>query len=237
MRVQLGIGALGAAALLGLALAHAATVLPGCGLRLGPLGDLDFCVGREIADPSSSVAAELERHAALADRLRRLERRLAGLAACPLPGPGGPESSVLEREVPDSEAGSLDPARWRERDASLLEGFRSLASAFSTRNIATGAMRPVDTWQTCFDAEGRGRERIILPDGDACAGTLSAAFQDDGQVRIAEEADVPCTGGGRSFRRIAVCALEPNREAERWTRQPAVGSGVRRVRIPRRVSL
>ena len=227
MKAELLIGILGAALLLGLVLAQAAAVLPGCGIRLGSLGRLDFCVSRAVAGPSPALVAELDRSAALEERVQGLERRLAGLPACPPPPLPEPE--------PEPDPDRLDAERWQEQDTSLLEGCWSLASQYTIRNQSTGVVSSVDTWEMCFDTEGRGRQHLVFEGGAVCSGALTAAFREDGQLEINDEANVQCSDNSYIYRRIMTCGLEPNGEAGCRAYQPETGGGSD-VRITRRVS-
>lgn len=234
MRPEFVVGALGASVLFGLALAQAATLLPSCGLRLGPFGDLVFCRAPAAGEASPELAAELERRAALEDRLRGLERRLAGLAACPPPEPvAGPEPPAQAQAEPEPEG--LDEKRWREKDISLLEGCWALASNYRLRDRRTGSVTGVATWEMCFDAEGNGDQRLVQTDGRECTGDVSASFGEDGQLGINDPANVRCTGGFHIYRRMMTCTLEPNGEAACESRQPEIG-GRSNVRIMRRDS-
>ena len=228
MRPEFVVGAFGASVLVVLALVQAATLLPSCGLRLGPLGDLDFCLAPAEL-PSPELAAEFERGAALEDRLRGLERRLAALPDCPAPKP------VVAHPAPQPEPDRLDSERWRERDASLLEGCWSLASDYSLQDRNTGTVTRVATWEMCFDAEGRGEQRLVQTDGRECTGDVTASFGEDGRLRVNDQANVRCTGGFYIYRRTLICTLEPNGEAACQSRQPKIG-GSSRVRITRRES-
>lgn len=228
MRPELAFGAVGAAVLLGLALAQASTLLPSCGLRLGALGDLVFCRSPAAGDASPELAAELERRAALENRLRGLKRRLAGLPACPPPQP------VAEPE-PEPEPEGLDEKQWRERDLAVLEGCWSLASDYTLRNRITGVITRVESWKMCFDDAGRGEQRLVRTDGRECTADAFASFGEDGQLQIDDRTDVQCTGGVRIYRRIMSCTLEPNGQAACVTRQPETGSSSN-VRIMRRES-
>ena len=229
MKAELLIGILGAALLLGLVLAQAAAVLPGCGIRLGSLGRLDFCVSRAVAGPSPALVAELDRSAALEERVRGLERRLAGLPAC-RPPPAA-TASPNQNRIP------IDwmPSAGRSRDMSLLEGCWSLASQYTIRNQSTGVVSSVDTWEMCFDTEGRGQQHLVFEGGAVCSGALTAAFREDGQLEINDEANVQCSDNSYIYRRIITCGLEPNGEAGCRDYQPETGGGSD-VRITRRVS-
>ena len=228
MRPELVIGAVGAAALLGLALAQASTLLPSCGLHLGPLGDVVFCRSRAAGDASPELAAELERRTTLEGRLRGLERRLAAI-------PGCPPAKLVAEPAPEPEPEGLDARRWREKDLSLLEGCWSLASDYRLKNRVTGVITRVESWKMCFDDEGHGEQRLVRTDGKECTADASASFGEDGQLQIDDRTDIQCTGGVRIYRRVMKCTLEPNGEAACVTRQPATGSRSN-VRIMRRES-
>ena len=227
MRRGFLIGAFGAAALLILSLVQGATLLPGCGLRLGTSDYLNFCRDPAAAGPSPELAAELERHAALEDRLRDLERSLAGLGACPPPAIPAPE--------PEPEPDQLDAERWHEGDISLLEGCWSLASDYRLEDRESGTVTEVESWRMCFDAEGSGDQQLAQSNGATCEGEVTAYFDDDGRLRINDQANVQCTGS-YIYRRVMTCTLEPNGEAACRSRQPERGQGASSVRIVRRES-
>ena len=230
MRRSVLIGVFGALILLVLSLVQAATLLPGCGLRLGTSEYLNFCRDPDAGGPSPELGAELERRAALEDRMRGLERSLAGLRACPPPAPA-PEPEPEPEPEPDN----LDAERWREQDIALLEGCWSLASDYRLRNSESGSVTEVESWRMCFDAEGRGEQQIAQTDGAQCTGEVSASFADDGQLQVSDDADVECTDS-YIFRRVMTCTLEPNGEAICQSRQPERGRGASEVRIVRRES-
>ncbi len=85
---------LGSVLLAGVVLTAAFVLLPGCGVRFGPLGDLDFCPVERPA-PAAETIHEVGRRAALEGIVRGLERRLATLPACPPPEPPGVLDTVL----------------------------------------------------------------------------------------------------------------------------------------------
>ena len=225
MKVQFAFVALGAAILLVLALVLAILLLPSCGVRFGGFGEVNFCRLPAASGMSSALAAEAERQAALEDRLRGLERRLAALPACPMPPPAQPE--------PEPEG--LDPERWRERDTTLLEGCWSLGSDYNIRNRQTRVVTQVDSWEMCFDAEGRGEQQFVLSDGRECEADVTAEFLEDGRLQISDRENVRCTGGSYIYRRVIDCELDPNGEAACESRQPETNSRSN-VRISRRAS-
>ena len=222
MRPEALFFAFGALILLFLSLIEAAALLPSCGLRLGSSEYLDFCHTAPSQGPSPELAAELERRAALEERLRGLERDLAGLPAC--------------RPEPAPKSDRLDANRWQERDLALLEGCWSLASDYRLRDSRSGEVTGVDSWTMCFYEDGRGEQRLVQNDGAACDGEVSASFDDDGQLRISDDGDVQCTGGVVIYRRVMTCDLERNGEAACRSRQPNRGDGFSNVRIVRRES-
>ena len=215
----------GALALLLLSLMQAAALLPSCGLQLETSGYLrfNFCPDPGPAGPSPELAATLQRRATLEDRLHDLERRLAGLPAC---------TPVREPPPPPPDPNRLDAERWEGQDIALLEGCWSLASDYSLRNRTTGEVTTVEAWRMCFDAEGRGDQRLARTDGDECTGDVSASFAEDGTLEIRDDANVRCSGGSYIYRREISCTLEPSGEADCETRQPETGrsSNVRIVR-------
>ena len=145
---------LGAAGLVGLALALAVALLPGCGVRLGPLGDLDFCVSRAAVGVSLALEAELERSAALQERVRGLERRLAGLPAC-APPPSPPSLYPSRSLNPISTVGRRALARTGHSRFSRDAG--RLPLIYSIQRIGKHGvefLRWSTSWQMCFDDDG-----------------------------------------------------------------------------------
>ena len=214
---------LGIALFAGLVLALAVLILPGCGLRLGPLGDLDFCAPARTL--SASLGKELERLAVLEARLRGLERRLAELPACRLP----PPSELL----PDPDV--LDAEKWDNRDVSVLEGCWALASDYELQDVDTGEVSSVETWTMCFDVQGNGDQHLVMTDGLQCTAESHASFVDDGRLRISDLDDVDCSGEFVIFRRVMECELEPEGEAACISRQTG-RVGYSELRITNRVS-
>ena len=221
MRRGVLFGTIGALALLLVSLVQATALLPSCGLRIENSSFLNFCPDPGPAGPSPELAAEHQRRATLEDRLRDLERSLAGLPAC--------------RPAPPPDPSRLDAERWEEQDIALLEGCWSLASDYRVRNRTTGAVLEVDSWTMCFDAEGRGEQEFALSDESECAGDVSASFGNDGKLRVNDDADVQCSGNSYIFRRELTCTLEPDGEAACDSHQPETG-GTSNVRIMRRES-
>ena len=89
----------------------------------------------------------------------------------------------------------------------------------------------------CFDAEGRGDQELAQSDGATCEGEVTASFDDDGQLRVEDRADIQCTRGYYIYRRAMTCTLEPNGEADCLGRQPELPDrGTTSVRIMRRES-
>jgi len=247
MKTEIALVACGVVAVVVLALTLAQAVLPVCGLRFGTFGTLQFCPAPASGGPSPALAQEAERRAVLKDRVRRLERRLAALGACPPPAPEpappAPEPAPPEPEPappepepapPEPESEGLDPERWRERDTALLEGCWSLSSDYRLRNVTTGAITQVDSWEMCFDTEGQGEQRFQLSDGDMCQAAVTAEFREDGRLRINDNDDIQCTRSS-IYRRVTDCTLQPNGEAACISRQPELSSASN-VRISRRTA-
>ena len=231
MRTEIAVVSLGVVVLIVLALALAYTVLPVCGVRLGSLGTLQFCPLAASGGLSPALAEEAERQAVLKERLRGLERRLAALPACPPP----PAQAEPETAQPEPEPEGLDPDRWRERDTALLKGCWALSSDYSVRDDRTGVVTRVDSWEMCFDSEGRGEQKFRLSDGRECEANVAAAFLDDGRLRINDDDNVRCTRGSYIYRRVIDCELEPNREAACESMQPG-RRGKSSVRISQRTA-
>ncbi len=235
MRTHLLVGVFGAVVLLLVAFALAVALLPSCGLRLGTFGELNFCRAASAAGPSAGLAAERGRRAALEDRVRRLERQLAGLPHCPLPEPPPPPPPPPPPE-PEPDPEKLDAERWEEQDTALLEGCWSLDSDYRLSDRETGTVTQVDEWEMCFDAEGQGSQRLVKTDGAECTAEVTAAFVEDGRLQVSDRSDVDCDDGSYIYQRIITCELEPNGEADCRARQPEIGLSTSSVRITRRVS-
>ena len=227
MRTEIAFVSFGIVVLIVLALALAYIVLPICGVRLGSFGTLQFCPLPASGGLSSALAEEAERQAVLKERLRGLERRLAALPACPLPPPVRAEPEIAQ---PEPEPEGLDPERWRERDKALLKGCWSLISDYSVEDDRTGVVTQVDSWEMCFDTEGRGEQKFQLSNGHECESPVTAEFLDDGRLRINDDDNVHCTDRSYIYRRVIDCELEPNREAACESRQPG-RRGTSNVRI------
>lgn len=204
---------LGGALLVLIVLFAASAILPSCGLRIPGPWSLEFCPGPARSAPALEVAQA--RRAALEDRVRGLERRLAGLPACR-----------------SAEAGrGLDRERWEEQDVGLLEGCWSLASDYSIRNVDTGEISEVEAWEMCFDASGEGSQTLRMTDGSTCTGEVAAGFEPDGRLRINDIGNPDC-GDTYIYERRILCELAPGGAADCISRQPETDSRSR-VRIAR----
>ncbi len=240
MRSEYAIALLGAAALAGLTFAQAATLLPSCGVLLGSIGVIDFCPRPNDAEETDAIEREADRSRDLAARIRRLERRLAGLPACrpdpaPPPEPPPPPPELPRAATPPPDPERLDPEKWEDKDVSLLEGCWSLSSDYRLRNTRTRVVTAVDTWEICFDANGRGRQTLVQTDGMRCEGPMRARFRRDGRLRIDDVGDLPCTGNIIVHERRMTCELEAGGEAACVATQEETGSRSN-VRITRRAS-
>ena len=241
MKTEVAVALLGAAALLGLALWQASALLWACGLRMGPLGALDFCPAEEHSSASAALAAEAARARAFEDRVRKFERRLAGLPACrPEPPPAPPPPPDPPRAEtpplpPPPESDGLDAEKWRDQDVALLEGCWSLSSDYRLRNTRTRVVTRVATWEMCFDEGGRGEQTLVQTDGLRCEGPVRARFQPDGRLRIEDVGDLPCANNIIVHERRITCQLEPGGEAACVATQEETGSRSN-VRITRRAS-
>ncbi len=160
--------------LAGVVLAVAFMLLPGCGVRFGPLGDLDLCAPVS-AGLSAAMVREEGRRATLEGRMRGLEFRLASLPACPDPD-------------------RIDPEKWAARDISLLEGCWTLVTDLEVTLMSTQESRPVESLVWCFDDAGVGHERREILGGDVCTGDIRASFNQAGNLDVWNPADLPCTG-------------------------------------------
>ncbi|MDE0047540.1 MAG: hypothetical protein OXU19_17055 [bacterium] len=227
MRLPTILALLGVALLSALAAWAALLIIPSCGLDLGPLGRLDRCP--PPAERSTELESQIERQALLTDRLNALQRQLAMLPDCPPPPP--PPSPE-----PPPDPDRLDAEKWQEGDITLLEGCWSLASDYSVEDVETGEVTDVETWEMCFDVHGRGNQEIVMSDNRTCSEPVTAAFAEDGRLRIDDRGDVHCSDRSYIYRRVMTCDLEPGGEAACQSRQPERGGSGSYVRIVRRTS-
>jgi hypothetical protein len=145
------------------------------------------------------------RHDALQAELARLvqeqgRRRLQ----CPLP-------QRAETPIPPPAPGPLPQDRWDRHDLAMLSGCWHRQTNMQTRDIDTGRLDSVQSWQLCFDASGHGTQAIRWDNGKSCNGPLTATFNADGTVAIT--APAACTGTYRFVRYTGVCQRLSEQEA------------------------
>ena len=143
----------------------------------------------------AALGAEIARQRALEAEIGRLELALLGAPACPPPAAGGQAQAIPEDA-------------WRERDVGFLEGCWELDSDYALMNENTRATVRVDSWRTCFDANGSGRQSIVFDDGSACRGPVRAEFGSSDRLVLEDPADVPCAAGSFIdfiYRRVITC--------------------------------
>ncbi len=215
-----------------------------CALRLPGTSVLDLCP-RSLAP---AVRAEEDRRSALEDRVAMLERELAlggGCVALPPPPqqtagleppPLLPPSQQAASLEPPADPDTLDAEKWEEEDIAVLEGCWGLASDYEVRDVTTGEISVVETWEMCFDANGRGEQVLVMSDGSECREDTRAAFLDDGRLRISDRDDVHCNDDSYIYRRVMDCERLPDGEAACHSRQPGRGGGQSYVRITNRVA-
>ena len=220
MRVNVAMVTLGAALFPGLIVVLAALILPACGVRLGVFGKLDFCPSTSTL--SWDLEKELEQLAVLEDRLRGLERRLAGLPACPprLPLEPPPELRAELQPPPEPDPDMLDAEKWAQKDLTSLEGCWSLASDFSVEDVESHEVTEVASLEMCFDENGNGEKHLVMTDAVECEGEVWATYLESGMLQINDREDIYCTDGSYVYRGIADCELEPNGEAACTGRNP-----------------
>ncbi len=218
-------------------LAVAFMLLPGCGVRFGPLGDLDLCAP---ASPGLSAAMVREegRRATLEGRMRGLEFRLASLPACPAPEPP-PESPEIPEPPPPPppDPDRLDPEMWAARDISLLEGCWNLVTDMDVIALATREIRPVESLVWCFDDVGFGHERREILGGEVCTGGIRASFNQAGNLDVWNPANLSCTGlwtSGASAWQYE-CRLLTGGDAD-CSYRSAIDGRMREVRLTTRAS-
>ena len=211
----------GALALALLTAGLAALVLPACGLTL-PFG---LGVWRFCPVPVEAAAPDPERASLLA-QIDEAEARLAALDCAPEPEPEpGPEPApeTEPAPLPEPEA-PLTPDLLRQGDVGALEGCWALASDYRVTDRDSGATIDFSDWRVCFDAEGRGQEKMTGSDGSTCEGPVQGRFDEGGALVVEEPANLPCSNGYALFRREVRCSVDATGTAACQSLQPEVGT-------------
>ena len=147
-------------------------------------------------------------------------------APLPVPQPEPPPQPAPEpapEPVPDPPPPAPPPPpppradlpqdRWDQGDISMLNGCWNLDSNYRTRDIDTGRIDSVRTWQMCFDRNGRGRQTMTYDNGRRCEGPVQGRFEGRTLV-IDDTADLPCGDGYRVLHRVGRCERTSETRAE-----------------------
>lgn len=197
------------------------TLLTACGAKLPfGLGEIGICTGnRVIAERQLTIA--FERQAVLRRRVTDLEAAL------------GTQDCVGASDAPTASAQKIDADAWEGRDVSLLDGCWMLDSDYRLSDVDTGVVYFVDTWEMCFDSTGNGSQTLRFDDGSLCRSSkITAAFDDNGNLIMSDNANVSCDGGSYIYERNMTCALDADGSASCVSSQPETGASSR-VRLHR----
>jgi hypothetical protein len=226
------------AALAGLALFAGLVLVP-----LGALMQPSPAICR--MDPVQlALLREQSREAARSDALRaqlaQLQEQHGERALqCPIPRE---VVSAPPPPTPPPPRADLPEDRWNRRDLSMLEGCWKRYTNMSIRNVQTQRVLPARDWEICFDADGHGRQTIVLDSGARCSNDLAAHFNGDGTLEFEQPARCAFdrdTGVAELFRTRTICRRESDIEASceaTTTEGPSKGhtvpGRVRRVGAP-----
>ncbi len=192
-----------ASLLLGLVSIAAYLILGACGIlsTLSTLGT-PGCPAVVANVPDSRLEEALGRQAVLEAQVSDLEMELARIECPPdLPPHPEPEPEPL---------GGMDAEQWEEEDIRMLEGCWVLDSLYRTRDVETGVVSTVDSWNMCFDANGAGNQTLRYSDGRTCRSGTIARFNAIGQLEISDDSDVHCSDRSYIYRRVITCDLQPD---------------------------
>ena len=214
-------------------------MLDACGLAW-PSGRpiLHFCprpAEAAVDDRLLLLEAEQARQAVLQERLDRLRIAAAAVPPCPSPAPPEPDPAPSDLAAPDPEppaevaeappppAPDIPEEAWEDRETDFLEGCWTLVSDYATRDIETGELSWVASWEMCFDAEGNGQQTLVYDNGVTCQGGVEAAFTEDGRLQVLDVDDVSCDNNSSIFQRMMVCDRRPDGTAYCQTRSLETG--------------
>jgi hypothetical protein len=148
-----------------------------------------------------------------------------------VPQPPEIESPDSPAEPPREDADlPIDEEGFEEQDIAALEGCWNLASGYRITNPATGETAGTESWQMCFDADGRGTQSLVFENGVRCEGPVQAQFEPDGSLRIIDLGNVPCENGLSIVQRVIECGRQPDGSVDCTTRHltpPAFPAPVR----------
>lgn len=152
----------------------------------------------------------------------------------PPPPPPPPETTPPDRPEtpPDAEDADLplEEEDFEDEDLSSLEGCWNLASDYTITNPDTGESAQTESWQMCFDSDGRGTQTLEFENGLTCEGRVQAQFEPDGSLRIIDLGNVPCENGLVIVQRVVECSRQPDGSVDCETRHvtpPAFPAPVR----------
>ena len=207
-------------------------ILGACGV-LSPLSSLGFpgCPAVASDVPDSRLEAELGRQAVLEAQVADLEVRLARLECRPPEPPPPPPPPEPEPEPEPEPVGGMDAEQWEDQDIRMLEGCWALDSHYQTREVNTGAISTVASWNMCFDANGVGSQTLQFDTGTTCRSNTTARFNSAGQLEIRDEANVHCSDQSFIYQRVMTCDHQSDGTASCQSNQPELGGRSTPVRI------
>ena len=133
----------------------------------------------EIAAETRLAALELSRME-LARNVYDLEHELAAVQ-CVATHPD-PKRPLIERG-------------WINQAEPMLYGCWDVTLNYQTREIDENTVASYSEWQMCFDAAGKGKERMRDTNGVVCEGPITAEYSEVG-VSIIEPGNLACSDGG-----------------------------------------
>lgn len=182
-------------------------ILGACGV-LSPLSSIGIpgCPAVASDVPDSRLEAALGRQAVLEAQVSDLELRLARLECLPPEPPPPPPPPPPEPEP--EPVGGLDAEQWEDQDIQVLEGCWALDSHYQVREVNSGEISTVASWNMCFDANGVGNQTLQFDGGTSCRSGTTANFNSSGQLEIRDDSDVNCSDRSYIFRRVMTCDLQ-----------------------------
>lgn len=182
-------------------------LLLACAVPLPLQTGLSRCHTPQKTALQTALHNSTETRTALHRRIFELERELAQLQCEPEP---------RDPNAPLNEQG------WQQRDLGMFQGCWELDSSYRTRDVDTGVIRNYQSWQMCFDLEGRGQQVMRATDGMECRGEVRIRFQEAG-IELVEPGNLDCADGGYIHQRQISCVPADNGEATCFTKQPETG--------------
>ena len=123
------------------------------------------------------------------------------------------------------------PNNGKTRDIQILEGCWALDSHYRTRDVNTGAISTVASWNMCFDANGVGNQTLQFDTGTTCRSGTTARFNSVGQLEIRDDANVHCSDQSYIYKRVMTCDHQSDGTASCQSNQPELGGSLTQVRI------